>query len=157
MVTNRISQGDPLSMIFYILYNADLLEIINNLLSEEIIGYVDNIAIIVIGENFKETTNRIKSLMTKEGGRLQWSIDHNSCFKVTKFVIVHFSKKTIPDPDSDNGRMPLPKPTLIIENQLVQEVKHFRYLGIIIDTQLKWKEQAQRATANATKWILQLC
>ena len=31
----------------------------------------------------------------------------------------------------------------------------FKYLGVQIDAQLRWKEQAQRAIANATKWILQ--
>ena len=33
--------------------------------------------------------------------------------------------------------------------------KSYKYLGIIINTFLNCKEQAQRATTNATKWILQ--
>lgn len=67
----------------------------------------------------------------------------------------HFSKKTIPDPDVEGGRIPLHKPALTLEQQIVQEVENFKYLGILIDTNLSWKEQAQQATANATKWILQ--
>jgi ribonuclease HI len=34
-------------------------------------------------------------------------------------------------------------------------VDHYKYLGVLIDSQLRWNEQAQRATANATKWTLQ--
>ena len=70
MVTNNIGQGDPLSMLLYILYNADLLEISNNPLAEDIIGYVDDIAIMAIGANFEETMQRIKDMMTKNGGGL---------------------------------------------------------------------------------------
>ena len=93
--------------------------------------------------------------MTKEEGGLQWSRDHNSRFEVSKSAVLHFSKKTIPDPDGGNGRVSLPKPVLMLEQQIVQEVGSYKYLGIIIDANLRWKEQAQRATANATKWILQ--
>ena len=44
MVTNGIGQGNSLSMLLYILYNSDLLDILNNPLTEFIIGYVDDIA-----------------------------------------------------------------------------------------------------------------
>ena len=93
--------------------------------------------------------------MTKDDGGINWSIDHNSCFEVTKSAVLHFSRKTTPDPHSTNGHIPLPKPDLVLGGQVVQEVNSYKYLGIHIDAQLRWKEQAQRATANATKWILQ--
>ena len=94
-------------------------------------------------------------MMTKEDGGIEWSKSHNSKFEVSKSVVLHISRKTMPDPDSANGRIPLPKPNLLLEGQLVQQVSSFKYLGIQIDANLRWKEQAQRATANATKWILQ--
>ena len=65
-------------MLLYIIYNADLLEIIENKLKEDAIGYVDNIAILAVGKDFKESTNCLKELMTKEDGGLQWSRDYNS-------------------------------------------------------------------------------
>lgn len=93
--------------------------------------------------------------MTEEEGGLQWSRDHNSQFEVSKSVILHLTRKTSPDPDSARGRVPMEKPKLPLEGQEVQEVECFKYLGVQIDAQLCWKEQAQRATANATKWTLQ--
>lgn len=51
-IINGIGQGDPLSMLLYIIYNADLLEIPDNNLVEDAIGYVDDIAILAIGSNF---------------------------------------------------------------------------------------------------------
>ena len=61
----------------------------------------------------------------------------------------------MPDPNEEGSRIPLPKPPLMLQGQIVKAVKSFKYLGIQIDTGLRCKEQAQRAMANATKWILQ--
>ena len=154
-VTNRIGQGDPLSMLLYILYNADLLELPDDPTTEDAVGYVDDIALLTIGADLEETTQKLKDMMTKQDGGIHWSTEHNSRFEVTKSVILHFSRKTAPDPEAEGRRIPLPRPSLILEGQTVQEVSSFKYLGIQIDGQLKWKEQAQRATANATKWLLQ--
>ena len=154
-ITNGIGQGDPLSMLLYILYNADLLELPDDTLKEDAIGYVDDIALIATGSDFTETNHRLAEMMMKDEGGLQWSRDHNSRFEVTKSAVLHLSKKTIPDPDEAGGRIPLPRPALTLEQQIVHEVESFKYLGIVIDANLSWKEQAQRATANATKWILQ--
>jgi len=154
-ITNGIGQGDPLSMLLYILYNADLLEILDDELKEDALGYVDDIALVAIGADFEETTQRLKQMMTKEDGGLRWSLDHNSKFEVSKSAIIHFTRKTVPNPELQHRRIPLTRPKLILEGQDVTEVACYKYLGVQIDSQLRWKEQAQRATANATKWILQ--
>ena len=154
-ITNGIGQGDPLSMLLYILYNADMLDIPDNPQEEDAIGYVDDIALIATGTGFEETTQRLTDMMTRNGGGLQWSRDHNSRFEVSKSAVLHLSRKTAPDPNSDHGRIPLPKPALTLEGQIVQEVQSYKYLGIQVDAHLRWREQAQRAIANTTKWILQ--
>ena len=154
-IENGIGQGDPLSMLLYILYNADLLELPDHPTDEDAIGYVDDVALIAVGNDFTETNNRLQDMMTKEDGGIKWSRDHNSKFEVSKSAVLHFSKKTIPDPDEEGSRIPLPKPPLTLQDQTVKAVESFKYLGIQIDAGLRWKEQAQRATANATKWILQ--
>ena len=50
-------------MLLYIIYNVDLLDIPDNPLMEDAIGYVDDIALIATGSNFKETTNCLKEMM----------------------------------------------------------------------------------------------
>lgn len=75
--------------------------------------------------------------MTKEDGGLQWSRDHNSRFEVTKSAIVHFSRRTVPDPDPENERIPLDQPELILEGQIVKKADCYKYLGIQIDSQLR--------------------
>ena len=53
-ILNGISQGDPLSMILYIIYNADILKTPDDENKEAALGYVDDIAMIAIG---KTSTN----------------------------------------------------------------------------------------------------
>jgi len=137
-----------------ILYNADLLEIIGND-EEDALRYVDDIALVAVGNDLDETTKKLKRMMTKEDGSIQWSREHNSKFEVSKSVILHATRKTQPDPEDPRGRIPLDKPLLVIEGQQIREVGNFKYLGVQINTQLNWKEQAQRVTANATSWIMQ--
>ena len=115
-------------------------------------GYVNNITLLSIGNNFTETTEQIEDMMVREDGRQQWSIEHNSFFGVSKSAIAHFSRKMSTDLQSNNPQhLPLYRPELTLDGQIVQEVKHYKYLGILIDAQLRWKEQEQRAVANATK------
>ena len=154
-IENGIGQGDPLSMILYIIYNADLLDLPDDPLNEDALGYVDDMALVAIGKDFEETTQRLKTMMTKDQGGLQWSREHNSRFEVNKSAILHLTRRTAPDPDSNHRRIPLEKPVLELEGLAVQEVESFKYLGVQIDAQLRWKEQTQRAIANATKWLLQ--
>ena len=61
-IQNGIGQGDPLSMLLYIIYNADLLKIVDNAQGEDAIGYVDDIAILATGNNHEETTTNSKQL-----------------------------------------------------------------------------------------------
>ena len=55
---NGIGQGDPLSMILYILYNTDLLDLPVNNEEEDALSYVDDIhvALVTTGNNLYQTT-----------------------------------------------------------------------------------------------------
>ena len=100
-----------------------------------------HIALIATGKDFEETTNRLKHMMTGPNGGLEWSKEHNSKFEVSKSAIMHFTRQTIQDP-ANNTRIPTPKCTLLLEGQLVKEATTYKYLSILINNQLKWKEQA---------------
>ena len=135
-ITNGIGQGDPLSMLLYIIYNADLLDLPDNSQLENTVGYIDDITLMAIGSNFEETTNCLKDMMVKEDGRLQWSAQHNSHFEVTKSAILHFTRRTSPDLEEDNHCLPMHRPALVLEDQVVKEVNVYKYLGIQINAHL---------------------
>ena len=152
-VDNGIGQGDPLSMILYIIYNADLLEIADVTEREDALGYVDNVAVMAVADDFDETVTMLKHMMEKEDGGQQWSDDHNSRFEVSKSVVLHATRRRQKDPANRRRQIPLDRPPLILQGQVVREVESFKYLGIEIDSELCWQAQMQRGLANATKWV----
>ena len=68
---NGIGQGDPLSMILYILYNADLLDLPVNNEEEDALSYVDDIALVTTGDDLYQTTQRLENIMTKKWWRIR--------------------------------------------------------------------------------------
>ena len=69
-ICNGISQGDPLSMILYIIYNADLLEMLVLLLEEDSVGYINDAIAITFSKDFHEMTQALECMMEREDGGL---------------------------------------------------------------------------------------
>ena len=49
---NGIGQGDPLSMLLYLYYNSDVLEVLKGR-DEMGLGYVDDMALVTVASNFR--------------------------------------------------------------------------------------------------------
>ncbi|KAF9032904.1 hypothetical protein BJ165DRAFT_1567902 [Panaeolus papilionaceus] len=82
-------------MIIYIIYNADLLEIPNSK-DKDTIGYIDDTILITMTKDFTGTTMKLQDMMECRGGGNEWSRTHrthNSRFKMSKVVVMHFSRK----------------------------------------------------------------
>ena len=79
-VDNGIVQGDPLSMILYLFYNADLLEDMGKM--ETKVGYVDDVNFFAKGRTFNAAYAKLSDMMTREGGGQDWSKLHNSKFEM---------------------------------------------------------------------------
>lgn len=152
-IDNGIGQGDPISMLLYIIYNADLLDLcIGN--NESSLGYVDDALVIATGTDFQDTTNKLKNFMERDGGAFKWGTDHNSNFEISKLAVMHCTLKREADPNNPRKTVEISRPTLTLRNINITEVKSYKYLGIHVDHKLQWKIQAQKAVAKATKWIL---
>ena len=52
-ITNGIGQGDPLSMILYIIYNLDLVDVAKGK-DELALAFIDDTAFLAIGKTFNE-------------------------------------------------------------------------------------------------------
>ncbi|TFK25783.1 hypothetical protein FA15DRAFT_550616, partial [Coprinopsis marcescibilis] len=64
-INNGIGQGCPLSMLIYILYNADLLDIPRNPQKEDAVGYIDDAILIATGDTFQETVDTLWDMMER--------------------------------------------------------------------------------------------
>ena len=144
-INNGIGQGDPLSMIAYLIYCADLTDIADPSNKETALAFVDDTAFIAVGKSFEETHTTLADMMEHPNGAMQWSIDHNSKFEVNKFALVDFSRNKTRN-----------RPTLTIRNTQIKPAEHHRFLGLIVDQELTWKKHAGHAIAKGTEYVLQL-
>lgn len=152
-INNGIGQGDPISMLIYLIYNADLMETPVSE-REDAIGYVDDACFIAIGKTFTETTHILANMMEREGGGFEWSENHNSNFALDKLAVTHFARTDPSKARSTKRKDQLKAPELKLRGTVVKVAKTYKYLGVHIDNQLLWKEQTERAVAKATKWVL---
>ena len=75
-VDNGIVHGDPLSMLLYLFYNADLIALPKK--EEAMIAYVDDASYYAEGLNFKEAYNRLCDMMHRDQGGYNWLKQHSS-------------------------------------------------------------------------------
>src|SRR6266481_459430 len=96
-IHNGIVQGDPLSMILYLFYNAGLLDAIKKL--EAKVAYVDNVNFYVEGADFEEAYSKLDDMMARGGGGQEWLKNHNSRYEMSKLKVVGFTRWRVRDPD----------------------------------------------------------
>ena len=113
-ITNGIGQGNPISMLLYILYNTDLLEALRQL-DEDTIGYIDDALVVATGRTVKEMTKSLKSFMERRDGGFDWALDHNSNFEISKVAVMHCQLKVRKPTDH-------PNPMLKLRGRAIKEV-----------------------------------
>jgi hypothetical protein len=149
-VTNGIGQGDPLSMILYIIYSSDLADIAKphtgcEALKELTLAFVDDTAFVAVVKTFQDTHTILADMLERPGGGYNWSRAHNSKFETNKFALMDFSM---------NRRKP--HPDMHIQGSIIQPSPLHRFLGVILDQELCWKAQIDNATARGLAYVLQL-
>lgn len=138
-ITSGIS---PLSGIFYLFYNADLVEDINQHDSSSSLGYIDDIGILVIGNSTEENCRSlatIHKMVCKP-----WADTHGSSFAVSKYQLIHFTRRILSN---------INHPLLLSSGQQVTPMPSVVYLGIIFDVKLKWNAQLALIKAKVQKSI----
>ena len=104
-------------MIIYILYNADLLEMLALLLKEDSIGYIDDAISIAFREDFYGMTQTLSQIINREDRGFVWSLTHNSHFEISKLAVLHASRRTQPDPTNPRKRIVLDRPPLYLQGK----------------------------------------
>ena len=97
-VTNSLDQGDPFSGICYLIYNADLLKILNTKTDGHALLFVDSTTIIVTGKDFTEMHEKLWNIMNRTKGVFEWAKRHNCEFGIEKFQLLDITRKMVPHP-----------------------------------------------------------
>ena len=136
-IQTGIPQGSPLSPILYLFYNADLIEACKTERTEAV-GYIDDVSILAVGPTTQRNCKTLKAIhRTAE----KWAIQHGSQFAPAKYELVHFTR----DPKA-NTTHPLRLPHATIEAS-----PSCRYLGIQMDSRLRWDYHREKVEAKATQ------
>lgn len=144
-IRRGIDLGCPLSVIFYLLYNRDLVLFPKPKSNELCIAYIDDITYVTWGKTFEETHEALESMMSRTGGALEWSSSHHSAFELDKTGCIDFSLNKA-----------TPRPDLTIGSQQVTPTRTHTLLGVCLDQELRWKDQGNRALAKGMAWVTQL-
>ena len=144
-IDNGIGQGDPLSMVLYQYYNADLLNIPSNK-DEDAMAFVDDSFMLAIADTFEEAHEKLADMMGREGGVTEWCTAHNSPLEYSKLALIDFAHC-----QSQKSR-----PILQLPQREVKPVTHTKYLGVIFDQNLNWKAQQAHAVKKGTNWAAQI-
>ena len=149
-VENGLDQGDPFSVIGYILYNSDILNTPNTADGEDGILFVDDTTILAEGADYVETHKKINDMLHRDGGVLQWAEEHNCSFGIEKFQLIDFTRgRSVTRGMTGRGQ------SLTVREHAIKPQQSAKFLGIIVDEALNWKEQVAAAIAKGEKWISQ--
>ena len=127
-LNNGIRQGDPLSMVLYQYYNADLLDIPNST-GKAAATYMDDAILVATASDFMQTHKKLIDMMTRQGGAIEWSKPHNSRFKFSKLMLIDFAHR-----NKKMQRSPVVLPDVTIEPSFST-----KYLRVYLDQHLSWK------------------
>ncbi|KAG2740533.1 hypothetical protein P692DRAFT_20663606, partial [Suillus brevipes Sb2] len=118
------------------------------------LGFIDDVALIAKGKSYEEANTKLTRMMEKRGGALQWSEEHHAEFELDKTALVCLSRKRVQSVTDPHKTIPAPKPAIVIRNHTIQPSSSHKFLGVIIDENLNFKEHAAHALAKGTKYTL---
>jgi len=74
---------------------------------------------------------------------------------MAKNGLMIFTNQRIPDPARPNKTIPVPRPPLIINGHTIAATDTHKFLGVILDQNLRFKQQADHAAAKGKFWVTQ--
>ena len=153
-IESGIDQGCPLSALAFLFYNADILDITDTKNGELVLGFIDDIVIMARGPSFSAANAKLLHMLEHQGGCMEWSCTHQTEFEIDKTALVQASRRRQKSPDNPRKTIPAKRIPIIIAGKTIKPVASHKFLGVIIDEQLRFKEQIAAAASKGSKYAL---
>lgn len=147
-------QGGSESGPFYTIYNAPLAEIPKKQLGEMGALFADDANFLAEGDTVEEAVEKIRDMMTQRGGILDWGRRHSSQLAMDKSFLMCFTRKR--EVDEDGRAQPIRPPPLVINGTEIPLVRHTRFLGVILNNQLRHHQQVNKALEKGLAYVTQI-
>ena len=152
--TMGLDQGCPISPITFLFYNSNLINVASNRRDCIGLGFIDDMAFTARGRSQEEVNRKLKELIEKDDGALAWGREHKAEFKLDKTALLCATRGRVPDPNNRGKSKLASWPPITIQGHHIQPFKSVKFLGVIIDNELRFKEHAAHAIAKGTKYVL---
>ncbi|TVY59574.1 putative RNA-directed DNA polymerase from transposon X-element, partial [Lachnellula suecica] len=137
-ITAGVPQGSTLSLILFLIYAAELLEICERPFEGiTAVGFADDTNILAYSESTESNCRKLERVHER---CLEWARKHGMKFAPGKYELVHFTRRT----KAFNLRA-----TCIFGDVVKEPTAEVRVLGVWLDAKLKWRAHARKVAAKA--------
>jgi hypothetical protein len=147
-ILDGLDQGDPLSVILYLFFNSPLARLDAEAVKTHTGIYIDDYHALTIGDSLRDTTRKMQEFITKSAGVNETAVTHNSDFGAAKDQLAHFSQRKVQVRNVLTQRLEWKReerPRLVMDGVTVRPLKAVKLVGIVLDKNLTFKEQAAAA------------
>ncbi|KAJ6576261.1 hypothetical protein B0H10DRAFT_1837161 [Mycena sp. CBHHK59/15] len=152
IVDRGLDQGDAHSVFTYLLYNSDLVEIVNEE-GEAMVVYIDDDTMVMVGDDFKQTHSKLNDMMDCDEGADDCADNHNTIFGPAKFQLLDAACTRVPHTFMLCKQVPILHFNLKLSNHTIRSRESVKLLGIHIDRELWWHQQEAAVLAKGHEWL----
>ena len=124
---------------------------------EDAVAFMDDTLLLMWGKLLNESNTKVKQMMVRLGGRLNWVATHQSDFMIDKFSIMGLTSRREQNLLGAPKTRPMQLHLIFLQGVKVLVVANHKFLGVIIDQELWWKEHMNHVLCKGTNWVTQYC
>ena len=156
-VKHGLDQGCNLSPFKYNCYSAGQMKALKGRNNEMGNTFADDGACAVRAHTLEEAGEAMVELFKRRGGPKDWGRTHHSLYDLVKSGGLAVTRRRVVDPNNPRKRIKQPPITIKLDDRHhITTAPTQKYLGVIIDSELRFKEHAAYAIGKGTKWTNQV-
>src|SRR5277367_1055212 len=156
-VKHGLDQGCNLSPFLYNCYSADQMKALAGSTNELGNTFAHDGVCAVSAESLKLAGAAIWEMFRRPEGPQAWGTSHHSLYDLAKSGALAATRKKLVDPNNPRKQIKQPPVVIRLDDQhQITTAPSQKYLGIVVDSKLRFKEQAAHAISKGTKWSNQV-